>query len=56
MQLNRHGLVEVVNLLEFTDNISTTSRDIFFPLDKSNSTSIEFKDAYWRAILNEDEK
>ncbi|MBM6645116.1 hypothetical protein [Bacillus sp. RIT 809] len=56
MQLNGNGLVEVVSLFEFTDNISTISRDIFFPVDKSNSLPIEFKDAYWKAILNEDEK
>lgn len=50
IQLNGRGLVEVVNLFDFTDNISTTSRDVFFPLDKVNSIPIEFDEAYDNAL------
>ncbi|HFJ9454146.1 TPA: lecithin retinol acyltransferase family protein [Bacillus tropicus] len=45
IQLNGCGLIEVVDLIKFTDHISTTSRDIFFPLDKASSIPIEFDEA-----------
>lgn len=50
IQLNGRGLVEVVNLFDFTDNVTTTSRDVFFPLDKVDSVPIELEEAYDNAL------
>ncbi|MFJ8526853.1 lecithin retinol acyltransferase family protein [Bacillus sp. NPDC094106] len=52
VHLNGKGLIEIVNLFEFTDHITTVSRDIFFPMDKNNGTPISFESAYHRALRN----